>query len=125
MFTYLKQGGAILDTPYIHKLKLRGERIVTPHKGSDDMAVTVDDIKTSLRLDLTEDDTLIQGYLDSAKEYVQTAVSTTADLTQYKQYDFAVSLLTQFWYQNRVVDMKQTPYQVVSMIQQLRGLISE
>ena len=89
------------------------------------MAVTVDDIKNSLRLDLTEDDYLIQGYLDSAKDYVQTAVSTTADLTQYKQYDFAVSLLTQFWYQNRVVDMKQTPYQVVSMIQQLRGLISE
>lgn len=89
------------------------------------MAVTVDDIKNSLRLDLTEDDSLIQSYLDSAKDYVHTAVSTRVSLTQYKQYDFAVSLLTQFWYQNRVVDMKQTPYQVVSMIQQLRGLVSE
>ncbi|WP_143443124.1 head-tail connector protein, partial [Lactiplantibacillus plantarum] len=42
----------------------------------------------------------------------------------YKQYDFAVSLLTQFWYQNRVTDMTKTPYQVVSMIQQLRGLVA-
>ncbi|KLD60209.1 DNA-packaging protein, partial [Lactiplantibacillus plantarum] len=33
-------------------------------------------------------------------------------------------LLTQFWYQNRVTDMTKTPYQVVSMIQQLRGLVT-
>ncbi|QDJ20562.1 head-tail connector protein [Lactiplantibacillus plantarum] len=89
------------------------------------MSVTVDDIKLSLRIDVTEDDLMIQGYLDAAKDYVQTAVSKNEDLSAYKQYDFAVSLLTQFWYQNRVVDMKQTPYQVVSMIQQLRGKVSD
>ena len=98
--------------------------VLAGNQGGDYMAVTVDDIKLSLRIDVTEDDSMIQSYLDAAKDYVQTAVSKNEDLTVYKQYDFAVSLLTQFWYQNRVTDMKQTPYQVVSMIQQLRGLIS-
>lgn len=88
------------------------------------MAVTADDIKKSLRIDVTDDDEMINQYIDTAKAYVEGAVDSTADLTQYKQYDFAVSLLTQFWYQNRIVDMQQTPYQVVSMIQQLRGLVS-
>ncbi|MCT3248090.1 MULTISPECIES: head-tail connector protein [Lactobacillaceae] len=88
------------------------------------MAVTVDDIKLSLRIDVTEDDPMIKSYLEAAKDYVQTAVSTNEDVSMYKQYDFAVSLLTQFWYQNRVTDMTKTPYQVVSMIQQLRGLVA-
>ncbi|MCG0586601.1 prophage P2b protein 19, head-to-tail joining [Lactiplantibacillus plantarum] len=88
------------------------------------MAVTVDDIKLSLRIDVTEDDPMIKSYLDAAEDYVQTAVSKSEDLTIYKQYDFAVSFLTQFWYQNRVTDMTKTPYQVVSMIQQLRGLVT-
>ncbi|WQC50888.1 head-tail connector protein [Lactiplantibacillus plantarum] len=88
------------------------------------MAVTVDDIKLSLRIDVTEDDPMIKSYLDAAEDYVQTAVSGSEDVSMYKQYDFAVSLLTQFWYQNRVTDMTKTPYQVVSMIQQLRGLVT-
>ena len=88
------------------------------------MAVTVDDIKLSLRIDVTEDDKMIKNYLDAAEDYVQTAVSKSEDLTMYKQYDFAVSLLAQFWYQNRITDMTKTPYQVVSMIQQLRGLVA-
>ena len=88
------------------------------------MAVTVDDIKLSLRIDVTEDDPMIKSYLDAAEDYVQTAVSGSEDVSMYKQYDFAVSLLTQFWYQNRITDMTKTPYQVVSMIQQLRGLVT-
>lgn len=88
------------------------------------MAVTVDDIKLSLRIDVTEDDLMIKSYLDAAEDYVQMAVSKNEDVSMYKQYDFAVSLLTQFWYQNRVTDMTKTPYQVVSMIQQLRGLVT-
>lgn len=88
------------------------------------MAVTVDDIKLSLRIDVTEDDPMIKSYLDAAEDYVQTAVSGSEDVSMYKQYDFAVSLLTQFWYQNRLTDMTKTPYQVVSMIQQLRGLVT-
>lgn len=86
------------------------------------MAVTVDDIKNSLRIEITDDDDMIKTYIDTAKEYVQNAVKKDADLSKYKQFDFAVSLLAQFWYLNRDTDMKKTPYQVVSMIEQLRGL---
>ncbi|MCT4397315.1 head-tail connector protein [Pediococcus ethanolidurans] len=92
------------------------------------MTVTVDDIKNSLRIDLTDDDALIQNYIDVARSYVADAVDSTQNYTQleaYPQFDFAVSLLTQFWYSNRDTDMKETPYQVVSMIQQLRGKIND
>ncbi len=88
------------------------------------MTITPADIKASLRIDVSDDDTMIQQYIDSAANYIQTAVSATEEqLNDYNQYWFAVSLLTQFWYQNRAIDMKNTPYQVVSMIQQLRGVI--
>ncbi|AEV94899.1 head-tail connector protein [Pediococcus claussenii] len=85
------------------------------------MSVTVDDIKRSLRIDLTDDDEMIQTYINTANQYVLDAVGGQTDITKFEQYDFAVSLLTQFWYANRNIDMKETPYQVVSMIQQLRG----
>lgn len=83
----------------------------------------IDNFKEALYIDGNDEDKLIRDYLTSAKQYVQNAVSVDADLTKYQQYDFAVQMLAQFWYQNRGIDMKQTPYQVVSMIQQLRGLI--
>lgn len=86
------------------------------------MAVTVDDLKNSLRIEITDDDEMLQTYIDTAEEYVQNAVNENVNLSQYKQFDFAVSLLAQFWYLNRDTDMTKTPYQVVSMIEQLRGL---
>ena len=86
------------------------------------MAVTVDDLKNSLRIEITDDDRMLQTYIDTAEDYVTNAVNSNVDLTSYKQFDFAVSLLAQFWYLNRDTDMTKTPYQVVSMIEQLRGL---
>ncbi|MCC4440433.1 head-tail connector protein [Limosilactobacillus reuteri] len=83
----------------------------------------VDNFKQALYLDGEEEDQLIKDYLKNAKAYVQNAVSPTEDLTKYDQYTFAVQMLAQFWYQNRGIDMAKTPYQVVSMIQQLRGLV--
>lgn len=85
------------------------------------MGVTVDDIKKALCIDINDDDEIIQSYIDNAIEYVKTAVSETADLTQFKQFDYAVTLLAQFWYLNRDIDMKTQPYQVVSLIQQLKA----
>lgn len=82
----------------------------------------VDNFKQALYLDGEEEDQLIKDYLKNAKAYVQNAVNPTADLTQYEQYTFAVQMLAQFWYQNRGIDMSNTPYQVLSMIQQLRAL---
>ena len=88
--------------------------------------ITPQDIKNSLRIEVTDDDEMIQQYIVTAENYVQNAVSSTVnidDLYTYQQFKFAVSLLTQFWYQNRDIDMQNTPYQVRSMIQQLRGII--
>lgn len=84
----------------------------------------IDNFKQALYLDGNDEDGLIRDYLTNAKQYVQNAVSAGADLTKYQQYNFAVQMLAQFWYQNRGSDMQQTPYQVVSMIQQLRGLVA-
>ncbi|NMV50662.1 phage gp6-like head-tail connector protein [Lactobacillus reuteri] len=86
--------------------------------------VSVDTIKDALRIDGNEDDTLIQGYIDVAKEYVANAVMdgpASEPLTSSLKYRLAVIILVQFWYSNRATDMKQTPYQVRSLIQQLRG----
>lgn len=88
--------------------------------------ITPQDIKNSLRIEVTDDDEMIQQYITTAENYVQNAISSVVnidDLYAHQQFKFAVSLLTQFWYQNRDIDMQNTPYQVRSMIQQLRGII--
>ncbi|MDA5388774.1 head-tail connector protein [Loigolactobacillus backii] len=90
------------------------------------MAVTIDDLKNSLRIDMTYDDDMIQNYIDMASNYVINAVDSgiaVDEISKYKQFDFAVSLLAQAWYLNRAVDMVKIPFQVISMIQQLRGII--
>lgn len=89
----------------------------------NDLFIQTENLKRALYIDTDDDDDLIRSYIKAAMAYVQKAVDDDADLTKYQQYDFAVQMLAQFWYQNRGIDMKQTPYQVVSMIQQLRGLI--
>lgn len=87
------------------------------------MTVQVSDVKKALCIDIDDDDEIIQTYIDNATEYIKTAVSETADLTKYKQFDYAVTLLTQFWYLNRDTDMKKQPFQVVSLIQQLKSKV--
>lgn len=82
----------------------------------------VNNFKQALYIDGDEDNRLIADYISAAKEYVQNAVSTQTDVSEHQQFKFAVQMLAQFWYENRGIDMKQTPYQVLSMIQQLRGL---
>lgn len=86
--------------------------------------ISVDTIKDALRIDGSDDDTLIQGYIDTAKDYVANAVMdgpASEPLTSNRKYRLAVIILVQFWYSNRATDIKQTPYQVRSLIQQLRG----
>lgn len=94
------------------------------------MTVTTDNIKNSLRVQTDTDDTLIQNYITAAQDYVHNAVDSTADiakLEEYSQFDVAVAMMTEFWYQNRgavTTASQESPYSVVSMIQQLRGLFA-
>ena len=85
--------------------------------------ISVDTIKDALRIDGNDDDDLIQGYIDTAEEYVANAVTDdpSEPLISSRKYRLAVIILVQFWYSNRATDIKQTPYQVRSLIQQLRG----
>lgn len=85
--------------------------------------INIDSIKDALRIDGSQDDLMIQSYIDTAKDYVASAITNSNDIDfmKLKKYRLAVILLVQFWYSNRTTDMKQTPYQVVSLIQQLRG----
>lgn len=92
------------------------------------MTVTLEAIKNSLRLDTdTADDGLINGYITAAQDYVHNAVDSAAaaeDMAKFSQYDIAVAMLVEFWYQNRgavTTASQEIPYSVVSMIQQLRG----
>ena len=78
--------------------------------------------KQALVIDTDEDNKLIENYLMTAKDYINGAVGDDVEgFQQDQRYNFAVQMLAQFWYQNRGIDMQNTPYQVVSMIQQLRG----
>ncbi len=92
---------------------------------NNSIEITRDTIKDALRIDGNSDDVLIQGYIDTAKDYVANAITDSDDVTTQLQseakYKLAVILLVQFWYSNRTTDIKQTPYQVRSLIQQLRG----
>lgn len=89
--------------------------------------VDVQAIKNSLRVENDADDQLIAQLIATASDYVQNAVDASEDLTEYAQFDFAVILLTEFWYQSRgeVTDSpSEPPFSVTSMIQQLRGIVA-
>lgn len=90
--------------------------------------VKLEDLKLSLRLDEDWDDGLLQNYIDTAQDYIMNAVNSGASLEEfnkYKQFDFATSLLAQYWYINRSMDTSNgVPDSVLSMIQQLRGHIT-
>lgn len=89
------------------------------------MTVTLDNIKKAQRIDYTDDDAMLQNMLDAATQYIIDAVdqdATAEQLGAFKQYDMAVSLLTQFWYTTRGdTDVDHVPTAVTSLIQQLRG----
>lgn len=91
--------------------------------------VTLQDVKNSLRVTHALDDTLLQNYIDTAQDYIVSAVNNNVSLDEfnkYKQFDFATSLLAQYWYNTRNTDTdKQVPTEVLAMIQQLRGRLNE
>lgn len=88
--------------------------------------VKVDDIKNSLRIDHSFDDSLIEQLIGTAESYVLFAVDSRLkkeDLEYYRQFDWAVSLLVQHWYLNRQASTSEhIPTTVLSLIQQLRGV---
>ncbi|WP_303753838.1 head-tail connector protein [Enterococcus sp. S86.2] len=87
--------------------------------------VQISDLKNSLRIDHNFDDDLFQQLLDTATQYIISAIDSKAEtsvIAAYKQFDWAVSLLTQHWYENRdTPNSDRMPVTVQALIQQMRG----
>lgn len=87
---------------------------------------TVESVKNSLRIDHSFDDELIQQLIDTASQYIKSAIDSTADkeiIEAYRQYEWAVSLLTQHWYSSRDdAKSERIPTTVQALIQQMRGV---
>lgn len=87
--------------------------------------IKLEDVKNSLRIDHTFDDALIQQLIEVSSEYIKSAIDSNAPsdvIEEYKQFDWAVSLLAQHWYLNRQEASKERmPITVLSLIQQMRG----
>lgn len=87
--------------------------------------VKLEDIKNSLRIDHDLDDNLINQLLNTANHYIKSAIDSKAQdgvIEEYKQFDLAVSLLTQHWYLNRQeASSERMPFTVQSLLQQMRG----
>lgn len=87
--------------------------------------LTITGLKNSLRIDHDFDDSLLEQLLETAKRYVISAIDSKAEegvIEAYQQFDWAASLLTQHWYENRDdAKSERIPYIVQALIQQLRG----
>lgn len=58
----------------------------------------IDTVKEYLRIDGTEDDSLLGFLIDSAKEYLS---GSGVKETDSKRYELAVIMLVTHWYENR------------------------
>lgn len=84
--------------------------------------VTVEDLKNSLRIDNTEDDKLIQTFINSAEGYIKSAVGKQVDgLESDDRYTVAVIFLAGMYYENRAETEVKIPYQIRSIIGQLQA----
>ena len=89
------------------------------------VTATLESVKLSLRIDHNYDDEIISALLETAKSYLKDAIDSDAPvgtIEGYEQYDWAVSLLTQHWYEGRFETPKEhIPTTVQSLLQQMRG----
>ncbi|MHC5269679.1 head-tail connector protein [Enterococcus sp. LJL98] len=87
--------------------------------------IHVEDIKNSLRIDHDLDNEMIEQLIATSSAYIISAIDsedTEGVIEEFKQFDWAVSLLVQHWYVNRQeVSSERMPVTVLSLIQQMRG----
>lgn len=98
------------------------------------MTVVLADLKTSLRLDSSADDTLLNGYILAAENYVKNAIGTDED-GFYSQdtvaplFDVAVIALSSGYYTFRtslsLVQAFPVDLATDSIIAQLRGVYAQ
>jgi uncharacterized phage protein (predicted DNA packaging) len=71
------------------------------------MIVSLDEVKTWLRVDFSEDDALITTLINAAEEYLKNATGITFDATNHLAKIFCMTLIAD-WYENREMIGKVT-----------------
>lgn len=95
------------------------------------MALTVDALKSQLRIDGTADDAFIQELLSESQDYIMSAVDSTQPLANFEAhplFDRACALLVGHWYFNRQESYTASrmlplsiPFGVEEIVNSLRG----
>ena len=87
------------------------------------MAVSLEMLKNSLRVDDDADDALLTGYLDAAKSFVKNAVGADEDYyVNNTRFDTAVLALASTYYTYRMTSVTGT---VTTMNATMNALISQ
>lgn len=99
----------------------------TPTPTTPKVVTQLDTLKNSLRIpsDLTDDDKLLQSYLDSATEYLRSTIDSDEDVEvklNSKRAQVVINALAELMYENRGSDKvaKGFPYTLQVLINQLR-----
>ena len=98
--------------------------------------LTLDNLKLSLRIDSTADDTLLKGYLAAAQSYVESAIGAESDAVGFytsheviNLFSTAVLALASTYYTYRAslsaIAALPVDLTVNSIVSQLRGLYAE
>lgn len=98
--------------------------------------LTLDNLKLSLRIDSTADDTLLKGYLAAAQSYVKSAIGAESDAVGFytsheviNLFSTAVLALASTYYTYRAslsaIAALPVDLTVNSIVSQLRGLYAE
>lgn len=97
------------------------------------MSLTIDALKSQLRIDGTQDDVFVQELLTEAQDYIIHAVDSSQTLDAYEQhpiFDRGCALLVGHWYFNRQQTYTASrmlplniPYGVDEIISELRGIM--
>jgi uncharacterized phage protein (predicted DNA packaging) len=81
------------------------------------MIVSLDEVKTWLRVDFTDDDALLTTLINAAEQYLKNATGITYDSTNHLAKLFCMTLISD-WYENREMIGKAT-YQTRPIIQSI------
>lgn len=71
------------------------------------MIVSLDEVKTWLRVDFTDDDALLTTLINAAEQYLKNATGITYDSTNHLAKLFCMTLIAD-WYENREMIGKAT-----------------
>lgn len=89
--------------------------------------ITLDALKLALRIDTSDDDTLLTLFMNTASDYIKGAIGNKVAgfYDNNNKFDTAVILLTDHYYKTRSatdeVDLKKIPYGVDTLILQMKG----